>query len=228
VPYPIQLGAITDRLRKFFRIRGRTNFALDEIVAPVVLVQDLTVGPYQAGVTPCAGSIVWNLPVDAGGLQAYVLLLNDKAGSVTPVLGKQFDGRSFSVTWMDIQNATAGGNAEELSFQLQLIPRANVVAAGVPINAENLVSIQDNDGTITVPVEAFTFDPPGVATGATIWRGILGDNTNTLGSRRTLEPNPTITIGPKDAILFRQIDVIAVTTQALRVNVRGFYQEQPS
>jgi len=55
VPIPIQSASLTERLRKFFRIRGKTGFVLDEVVAPVVLVQDLTLGPYQSGVTPAAG-----------------------------------------------------------------------------------------------------------------------------------------------------------------------------
>ena len=41
MPQPIQTAGISDRLRKFFRLRGRSGFQLDETVVPVVNVQDL-------------------------------------------------------------------------------------------------------------------------------------------------------------------------------------------
>lgn len=41
MPQPIQTAGISDRLRRFFRLRGRTGFQLDETVVPVVNVQDL-------------------------------------------------------------------------------------------------------------------------------------------------------------------------------------------
>jgi len=223
MPVPIQLGAITDRLRKFFRIRGRISLTLDEVIAPVVLVQDLTVGPYQAGVTPAAGAL--EFIIQAPNASVYALLLNDKAGSITPVLGKQFDGRSFGVTWMEIQNQTDVAIEALLGLTVELVSRANIVAAGVPNSSAVLFSIQDNDGSLSVPVEQFGFNT-GTAPGSVIWRGILGDNTNTLGTRRTLEPLPNITIGPDDVLIFRSSAPIG--DQDMLISVRGFYQEQPS
>jgi len=227
VPYPIQSGSITDRLRKFFRIRGKTGFQLDEMVAPVVLVQDLTVGPYQSGVTPAAGSITWTIPGTSSDA-AFALILNDKLGSVTPVLGNQFLGRSFSITWIELQNASDSTNISELpNLILSLSPRANLVAP-IPQTSEVLASIQENDGTITVPVEMFSFDT-GVTARKTIWRGLLGDNVNTLGTRRIIDPDPPITIGPEDAIILQHIGTpTSGFDNTIRVSIRGFYQEQPS
>jgi len=224
VPYPIQSGSISDRLRKFFRIRGKTGFVLDEVVAPVVLVQDLTQGPYQAGVTPAAGSV--SLITGSGVVgSAAALILNDKAGSVTAILGDQFNGRSFSVTFVEIQNTTASEALPDIA--LELFPRADVVAAGVPDFSSVLIDIQENDGTLKVPVEHFTYTTPtGLTIVSPIWRGSMGDNINTLGSRRVYEPEPKITIGPKDALVF--ISAITAVSQVLRINVRGFYQEQPN
>jgi len=215
---------MSDRLRKFFRIRGKTNFSLDEVVAPVVLVQDLTQGPYQAGVTPAAGQS--RLVTTLDNQWSFAVLLNDKPGSLTPVLDKQFDGRSFSFTWFEMQNITLSPAAAN-NMILRLASRAAVVAAGVPTDARNLFAIQNNDGTLRVPVETFQFNSLAVG-GTDIWRGILGDNTNTLGSRRTFDPTPNITIGPKDALVFATGEPMQNDGEVVQMNMRGFYQEQPS
>jgi len=224
VPFPIQSGSITERVRKFFRIRGKTSFVLDEVVSPVVMVQDLTKGPYQAGVTPSAGEIVFDLPT--GAFPIYALVLNDKKGSLTEVLGPQFDARSFSVTWFEMQlvPSTPGEVIGQLQF---FLAKRSDVFGNVPDKASQLTSIQNNDGSQGVPVEQFTFDAGFSVGDKIIWRGLLGDNVNTLGSRRTIAPSPEITIGPKDALLLRN-GIAALTDQQIYVSVRGFYQEQPA
>ncbi len=45
MPVPIQDAGLSDRLRRFFKLRGRTSFQLDETVVPVVLLETLS-GPY--------------------------------------------------------------------------------------------------------------------------------------------------------------------------------------
>jgi len=214
---------MSDRLRKFFRIRGKTSFVLDEVVAPVVLVQDLTQGPYQAGVTPAAGQ---NLLTPGLAFWSFAILMNDKPGSLAPVLPSQFDGRSFSFTQAEVQNTGVIVTALD-DLSLQLVPRSAVIAAGAPSSATNLFSIQNNDGTKTVPVEVFTF-PAAFIPGGILWRGILGDNTNTLGSRREFENlKPNITIGPNDALVFASGNATGTGGNIL-LSVRGFYQEQPA
>jgi len=212
---------MTERLRKFFRIRGKTAFALDEIVAPVVLVQDLTVGPYQAGVTPAAGT----LRVDpAGTLWAIAVVLNDKIGSLTPVLDDQFNDRSFSFLWAEIQNLNLVP-VDVSDVVLRLAKRSDVLGAGVPSNSAKMFQIQNGDGTQTVPVEIFSFNDVDVS-GSIIWRGPLGDNQNTLGSRRRFEDiQPNVTIGPNEALVF---STTQFGTGNLQVSLRGFYQEQPA
>jgi len=223
MPIPIQAGPITDRLRKFFRIRGRVVLALDEIVAPVCLVQDLTKGPYQSGVSPCAGSIAWQIALAASG--SVVIVLNDKLGSLTPVLGPQFKGRSFSLTWAEMQNTNATDSIDDL--RIQVVDRAAVLATGVPTASAPFFAIQEGDGKLTVPVELFAFDAAAPAGGGTIWTGILGDNQNTLGSRRTMEPEPNVTIGPSTAVLIRNLGGTPAGATVVFVSVRGFYQQQP-
>jgi len=225
VPYPIQSGSITDRLRRFFRIRGKTGFQLDEIVVPTVLVQDLTLGPYQAGVTPAAGEA--RLLTSLGNLWSFAIIMNDKLGSLTPRLGAQFKDRTFSFTWAEIVNIDVPAS-EMASLFLRLSTRADVLAAGIPSASSQLISIQSNDGSLKVPVEIFEFGATDIP-GAQIWRGLLGDNTQTLGSRRTFEiVKPNITIGPDDALVFTTQNATAVGGESVQINVRGFYQEQPA
>jgi len=225
VPYPIQSGSISDRLRKFFRIRGKTSFQLDEMVSPMVLVQDLTQGPYQAGVTPCAGVLTWT--VDAVNQSTLSVILNDKKGSPTPVLGDQFVGRSFSVTQLEMQNL---GVDILTDLQLRVESRGETTLA-VPDLAASLVSIQNNPGTISVPVEMFGVDAGIGATGQLIWRGTLG-GIGTAPARneeslRVITPTPNITIGPGDAIVLRNATPLPAQGPVF-VSIRGFYQEQPS
>jgi len=191
------------------------------MVAPVVLVQDLTAGPYQAGVTPAAGTAIITA---LSSSWAAAIVLNDKPGSLTPVLDRQFNGRSFSFTWVELQNV--GLLAADLSaLRLRLVPRATVVALGVPLGATSLVGIQENDGSQKVPVEIFNYSAE--LAGTDIWRGTLGDNQNTPGIRRTFDNiQPNITIGPEDALVFTTA-IASTLTGTLDISVRGFYQEQP-
>jgi len=224
MPIPIQSGSMSDRLRRFFRIRGKTNFQLDEIVAPVVLVQDLTQGPYLAGVTPAATRA--RIQLSGPNFWSFAVLLNDKPGSLTPILGNQFNNRSFSFTWAEIVNI-AGFTAAELSdLRLGLAKRSDVVAAGVPLSAFSFSSIQNNDGTVFVPVESFQYEV--AITNVSIWRGLLGDNTNVAGSRREFDNiQPNITIGPDDALVLTT-GLAGMAAGIITANYRGFYQEQPA
>jgi len=193
------------------------------MVAPVVIVQDLTKGPYQSGVTPAAGEL--RLVPSGGTVWSFAVLLNDKPGSLTPVLDQQFKDRTFSFTWADISNIGITGPVDSLA--LTLTTRAAIVALGVPTGGNSLVSIQTNDGSIAVPVEIFSFAAV-APVGSNIWRGALGDNTNTLGSRRTFENiQPNITIGPEDALVFKTTSTTAGIA-SMQLAVRGFYQEQPA
>jgi len=230
VPYPIQSGSISDRLRKFFRIRGKTSFSLDEMVAPVVLVQDLTKGPYQAGVTPAAGAARLTAAPGPGPTDgwSFGVMLNDKPGSITPVLDLQFDERSFSFTWAQIENAGGFAVGELDELELKLTTRANVIAAGVPTDSQRLVSIQGSDKARDIPVEIFEWDFVSIS-GKLLWRGLLGDNTNTVGRTMIFEEIiPSITIGPEDVLVFTTRNVNAQTAGEIRMAVRGFYQEQPA
>lgn len=47
MPTPIQSSSITNKLRSFFRLRGRQIFTLDETTVPTVQVEDLTSAPYR-------------------------------------------------------------------------------------------------------------------------------------------------------------------------------------
>jgi len=226
VPYPIQSGSITDRLRKFFRIRGRTTFALDEIVAPVVMVQDLTKGPYQSGVTPAGGTRQLNPNV--GQAWTFAILLNDKLGSVTEVLDRQFDNRSFSFTWAELINKSAAPTVDGfLDLGMAVVPRSLIFGAGIPQTSSQLISILDNDSTQKVPVEIFGFLEQLSFPNSNLWVGTLGDNVNSPGSTRTWDDiQPNITIGPTGALIIAGGDL--PSSASVAVSLRGFYQEQPA
>jgi len=233
VPIPIQSGSLSDRLRNFFRIRGKTSFVLDEVVAPVVLVQDLSKGPYQAGVTPAAANQTL-VPLATATGWAFAIILNDKLGSVTPVLPRQFDGRSFSFTYADIVNREPPIPAVEMEdVRLRLGNRAAVVAAGIPTASRQFANIQTNrpnadSPQLTIPVEIFAFNAA-VVNGSTIWSGNFGDNTNTVGSRKVFEDIiPNITIGPNDALIVSNLTSPQASAGIVSIALRGFYQEQPS
>jgi len=229
MPYPIQLGPLTERLRKFFRLRGKTAFMLDEVVVPVAMVQDLTVGPYQAGVTPVAFTVKFTiLP---GFTNQCAVFLNAKAGTIAALEGEEFKGRSFSVTWVEMQLLTRvdGTGGPPYFIELFLIPRSREVANVQPITAAaRAVSIQNNDGSRTLPVNILCHDQGGLFFTADeqIWQGILGNNTNTLGSRRTIEPQPNVTIGRDDAILVQMLNPTSAFDGDLSISIRGFYQDQ--
>jgi len=222
MPYPVQLGAVTDRLRNFFRLRGKTSFMLDEVIVPVTLVQDLTKGPYQAGVVPFAGTVVATMNVLATNSVAFVL--EPKAGSVTPDILALFKGRSFSLTWLEFQNDTTGDVG---ALQLHLVSRAAVVALGVPDAVGNPLGIQQNHlDHPPLQANAYNTTAPPTSLGSFIWGGRLGDNLNTTGSRREYEPEPNITIGPDDALLLLFLN--PAFAGGVTINFRGFYQAQPS
>jgi len=228
MPYPIQLGPLTERLRKFFRLRGKTNFMLDEVVVPVAMVQDLTVGPYQAGVTPVAFTVKFlQLP---GFTNQCAVFLNPKAGTIQAI-GDTFKGRSFSVTWIEVQLLVRmdGTLGPPYFIEVYLIPRSRELANVQPITAASTaVSIQNNDGSRLLPVQILCHDMGGLLflQPEKIWEGILGNNTNTLGSRRTIEPQPNVTIGPDDAILVQLLNGGSTFDADLSISLRGFYQEQ--
>jgi len=232
VPIPIQSGSLTDRLRKFFRIRGKSGFILDEVVAPVVLIQDLTLGPYQAGVTPAAANQTL-VPLASATGWAFAVILNDKVGSVTPVLPRQFIGRSFSFTYADIVNREPPIIAADMEdVRLRLGNRSAVIAAGIPTASRAFANIQTNrrepdSPQVTIPVEIFAFNAA-VVNGSTIWSGNFGDNTNTVGSRKVFEDiQPNITIGPNDALIVSNLTSPAASAGTVSIALRGFYQEQP-
>jgi len=224
MPYPIQLGPMTDRLRNFFRLRGKTSFMLDEVVVPVTMIQDLTKGPYQAGVTPFAGNMAAGVTITPGS-SSFAFVLEPKAGSQTPTVEvvRSMAGKSFSLTWIEFQNNTAGNLP---TLQLHLISRTAWRAQGVLDRVGNPIGIQINH-TVHPPLQIEGYDAtvPVTTPDTILWSGTLGDNLNTTGSRREYEPEPNVTVGPDDALVGVIIGAAAGGTMS--VNVRGFYQEQP-
>lgn len=228
MPYPIQLGAITDRMRNFFRIRGKTSWMLDEVIVPVTMVQDLTQGPYQAGVVPVALEInqVGNA-VGAG--PATVVVLNNKVGSLVPSeeIQKDLKGQSLSITYVEMFNT---GGIFPGNLFLFYVSRDQVEAiAAAPLNTSPMNRIQF--GGITgstvnklASAEAFAFDDSAGFVGGTsqrIWAGTLAA-TPGVGSLRIFEPVPALTIGVNDGVVL----LLPVASANIRISMRGFYNFQ--
>jgi len=103
-----------------------------------------------------------------------------------------------------------------------------VIAAGIPTESVQMSSIQNNDGTQKVPVEIFLFNDALITVNSRLARFALGDNVNTLGTRRTFDDiQPNITIGPEDVLVFVPA-VATIGSGTMFFNIRGFYQEQPA
>jgi len=47
MPLPIQQGSVADRLRNFLKITGRAATSVDEVLVPIISVQDLDQMPYR-------------------------------------------------------------------------------------------------------------------------------------------------------------------------------------
>lgn len=55
MPMEIARGEISDRIRRFFDVRGRLNTRLDEQIAPVTIIQDVSLPPYRTSPIVWAG-----------------------------------------------------------------------------------------------------------------------------------------------------------------------------
>lgn len=215
MPIPIQIGSITDRLRKFLRIRGRVRLSLDETVVPTVQVQDLTAGPYQAGVQPAAASSAQNFTIG----RQMVIYLNPDAGLVPAAdltTDTRFLGRSFTLeSLMFISDAVA-------EIRVGLVPRGSLLAATITA-VKSLIRVQDGNGIATVPVQMGVIPAiPFVIFPAVqeFWSGqfLLREPLNVNAA-----PPPT-TIRSSEVIVIEAI----INSGNMDVNVRGTWQEQPS
>jgi len=220
MPIPIQLGSLTTRLRNFLRIRGRVRLQLDETVVPTVQVQDLTVGPYQAGVTPA--SMTQNA-VGRAGRQFVVFLNPDATMPPDADLSEdlRFIGRSFSITQLSIYNRTVNGDR----VRIGLVPRANITVPVIAA-AKQFIRVQNGSGLQRVPVVIgsivaipFTIFP---AT-QEVFRGELPPTVAGAPIKVPLN-DPPITLESTDVVVIELI--LGVGGGTWEVNVSGVYQEQ--
>lgn len=217
MPIPIQLGSLTTRLRNFLRIRGRVRLMLDETVVPTVQVQDLTVGPYQAGVTPAAGTIP--SPGTVGG-QVLIYMNPDAAALIAPNLDEdqRFIGRSFSFSALEFFRRGTGATR----YRVGMVPRAAITAATLATRKQ-LVSVQGGRGLQLVPVI--------LATVAVVPFVIFPVPQEWYHREAVAATDPTNAIVPSrpETVLDRFSAIVIEETVAGAIfdtNVRGFYQEQ--
>jgi len=219
MPIPIQLGSLTTRLRNFLRIRGRVRLQLDETVVPTVQVQDLTRGPYIAGVQPAAGTLVSSGTV--GG--QTVIFLNPTA--TLPMVASlaaddRFAGVSFSITALELRQRVAGLSR----YRVGIVPRTLLTAATL-VTSRLCVDVSAKLQTpvlTTVPVLIATVPViPLVVFGAANewWHG----ETTLAGELASVPQFPATTIDRESALIIEFLVANALTD----VSVRGTYQTQP-
>lgn len=227
MPLPIQLGSLTDRLRKLFRIVGRTRFTLDETVVPVVVVQDLTQGPYQAGVLPAAGGLIWdNLLV--GGSQCVILLNPDDVALLLNLAFLDFEGRSWTSESLTVWNRSTNFLA---SVQVHITRRD--LLPGPAGDIHQLVQTQQNlpadipttpPGAHVVPVVLAEFPAGGIVVNADqlIMEGNVGAVTSAT-DRLTIPP---FILGPAEMLVVTSVTG-PVANNSMFLNASGFYKQEP-
>lgn len=222
MPIPIQIGSLTDRLRRFLRIRGRVKLQLDEIVVPTVQVQDLTVGPYLAGVEPCAGNFAIAIP--AAAPSQFVIYLNPDA-AIPPVADLttdvRFIGRSFTMESLMLSQR----GSVNYRWRIGLVPRGLMLGATLG-TTKQLLSVQDGAGIL---------NPVPVVIGAIIAVPfVLFAAPNEFFSATQvgvpeipieMPSRPGTTITTEQVIVCEQVNAGAGT---MDLSIRGTYQSQPS
>lgn len=227
MPLPIQLGSLTDRLRKLFRIVGRTRFTLDETVVPVVLVQDLTVGPYQAGVIPAAGGIIWDNLLVAGS-QVVLLLNPDDVAILGGSLGDQFEGRSWTSLQLEVWNRSTTFLA---SVQVHITRRD--LLPGPAADIHQLVQTQQDlpsdipttpPGAHVVPVVMAEFPGGGWVVNAD--QLLMEANVGAVTSSTDRFKIPPFTLGPTEVVVITSVTGPAANN-SMFLNGYGFYKQEP-
>lgn len=227
MPVPVQLGALTTRLRNFLRIRGRLRLSLDETIVPTVQVQDLTVGPYIAGVTPASGTLVFPA-LAAGGNQAAILLNPDATTLLVTLPPLPFEGRSWSFDYIELINRTGSYLGTIKVYALDRLTVFTIPGSETAIT--RLVNIQGD------PLRGFL--PPQVPVVQAAFPGTILTNVaseiatvslnaqGNAGSVHRIDGRPAITIGPNDSIVIHSLSS-PIADGFVQMNLRGFYQEQP-
>jgi len=222
VPIPIQVGSLTDRLRNFLRIRGRVKLQLDETIVPTVQVQDLTRGPYLAGVKPCAGTL--DIAVPVGAPSQFVIYLNPDA--TLPAVADlttdiRFVGRSFTATAIEL---TQRGSVV-FRWRAGLVPRALFTGATVTA-AKQLISVQDGRGILDrVPVVIGTIiAAPFVILGLTS-EFFEATQRGVEAAPLIMPSDPGTTITSEQVIVLEQLNAGPGNVD---LNVRGIFQSQPN
>ena len=216
MPLRIQSGSITTQLREFFRLRGRTEFQLDETVVPIVLLKDLSPA---LGEIPASSGIIWTNPAPGSGQVA--LLLNPDATTLQPLLDPvAFDGRTWTSEQAEVTNRSSNFLA---AVRAHIVSRNNVLAPGPPTSIVQLTETRENaTGLRQVPVVMAEFAAGGIAFAAQqlIQHFDIGIVGGTAG-RRLLPP---FTLGPDEALL---VTVITPLAASLFLNAHGSYNPQP-
>jgi len=186
MPQPIQDAGLSDRLRRFFKLRGRTSFQLDETVVPVVVLETLS-GPYYPiknifarGRSPAKGSAVANTTFQSQAAIYFGPFVDPQVASPLPGV---FTIDSISVSLDELQGTLMTPTVSEpIQFQVLLAAKKEVLLGagiGPPDFEAGLAYVSDwptGNTRKRVPVVSAAWNErfSGTAAGTTIAEFILG------------------------------------------------------
>lgn len=240
MPQPIQDANLSDRLRRFFKLRGRTSFQLDETVVPIVVIEDLS-GPYYPLKSIFARGVGnQNVLVPTNTFPSQVALYFDSFidfPGVNLVRPGIFTVDSIGI-YLSFETIKSLGVADAIEFRIQLSERASLSLGTSPPPDSESGMVQASQwqildaGRKRIPIFIGTWGEKGISslsgtTVAKITLGIGGAGAPLAGGLATglgiaLNSACAISIGP---------DAATQSTPALdgikfMVNFAGHYEPE--
>lgn len=193
MPVPIQQGGVADRLRNFLRLTGRAATTMDEVVTPVVNVQNLDRMPWRTkerrfmiemshGALAASFSAVGlRVPLDQKGVAVVDQLIFTSSTTQTYRIGITVDPQGFPHLGenpvFDVENWSAFGDAT-VTAQLPPIAWGNDSPATMLSWVLTTIKVTANT-TLIVPVEIAIRGPLAAEPTSTRCLGIENTTLNT-------------------------------------------------
>ena len=192
---------------------------LDETVVPTVQVQDLTVGPYLAGVQPAACTLP--SPGVVGG-QVVIFFNTDATMPPDANLAEdnRFIGRSLTITSLELVRRTQGA----IRIRIGTVPRTTITASVFP-TAKLFRDTQQGTGLTSVPVVLATVAAVAFVPLPAVQEWFHEEMTLGLGDANTVISVPVV----PGLVLDRLTAIVIEETVAgalFDVNARGIFQTQ--
>jgi len=230
MPTPIQSSSITNKLRSFFRLRGRQIFTLDETSVPVVIVEDLTTAPYRENhQVRFSIGVVKDLVAPSGAARDGYVLINTTPIGTSPVSLAPVSGVAV-IESLTIQAVTAMAPAGSVDLIVEYRTHQAMINSLDPFGANKRQGTNVDTPSAGIPSStvvtgqvpiamtgAQSLLVPALGTGLTINRLQVPDNRAILEVLNGRQ----VVIGDNVAVLIRTVPQI--TSGSIAVNMRGSY-----